>query len=404
MFYDSELWLFKKMLKKCHLSAEIINPEENIDSKGNNIYTMLTGSGKTFYDYFPQTRERTVYRLTDVFLCRYIFLLLPYQNNDKRVFIIGPYLNIDITHQHILEQGENLGISPKDLNKLEIFYSAIPIIKEENLIFAMVDSFAEFLWNGGFENIDIELDNPISFMQTNINQKSATESNELNIQMLEKRYDFENELMSAVSHGAVHKAEIMLSSFSSLAFENRSSDRLRSLKNYCIIMNTLCRKAAEKGGVHPYYLNNVSSDFAKRIENLNSLSVTQNFMLELIKTYCQLVRHHSVKNLSPLIKKIILKIESDLSGNLTLKELATANNVSASYLSGLFKKENGTTLTEYVNKKRIQHAKHLLKNTNLQIQTIAQHCGILDLHYFCRIFKKATGKTPSEYRTSISID
>ena len=404
MFYDNELWLLQKMLKKCHLSTEIINPEENTDSKINNIYTVLAGPDKTFYDYFPQTRERTVYRFTDIFLCCYIFFVLPYQNNNKRVFVIGPYLNIDITHQQILEQGENFGISPKDLNQLEMFYSALPIIREENLIFAMVDSFAEFLWNGDFENIDIEFDNPISFMQTNITHKSVAESNELNIQMLEKRYDFENELMSAVSHGAVHKAEIMLSSFSSLAFENRSSDRLRSLKNYCIIMNTLCRKAAENGGVHPYYLNKVSSDFAKRIENLNSLNLTQVFMLELIKTYCQLVRHHSVKNLSPLIKKIIIKIESDLSGNLTLKELAAANNVSASYLSGLFKKENGVTLTEYVNSKRVQHAKHLLKNTNLQIQTIAQHCGILDLHYFCRIFKKATGKTPSEYRTNLSID
>lgn len=404
MFYDSELWLLQKMLIKCHLSAEIIDPEENIGNKCKNIYNILRNDDKTFYDYFPQTRERTVYRLTDIFSCRYIFLMLPSQNEKNQVLVIGPYLNIDITHQHILEQGENLGISPKDLNKLEVFYSAIPIIKEENLIFAMVDSFAEFLWNGSFENLDIEFDNPISFMQTNIAQKASNDSNELNIQMLENRYDFENELMNAVSHGAVHKAEIMLSSFSSLAFENRSSDRLRSLKNYCIIMNTLCRKAAEKGGVHPYYLNNVSGDFAKRIENLNSLNLTQGFMLELIKTYCQLVRHHSVKNLSPLIKKIILKIESDLSGNLTLKELAAANNVSASYLSGLFKKENGITLTEYINRKRIQHAKHLLKNTNLQIQTIAQHCGILDLHYFCRIFKKATGKTPSEYRSSISID
>jgi YesN/AraC family two-component response regulator len=169
-------------------------------------------------------------------------------------------------------------------------------------------------------------------------------------------------------------------------------------------MNTLFRKAAEKGGVHPIYLNTISSDFAKRIENINSLSVTQSFMLEIMRTYCQLVRRHSVKNLSPLIKKIIIKIESDLSENLSLKELAKENNVSANYLSGLFKKENGVTLTEYVNSKRIEHAKHLLKNTNLQIQTIAQHCGIFDLHYFCRIFKKMTGKTPSSYRSSLPFN
>ena len=116
------------------------------------------------------------------------------------------------------------------------------------------------------------------------------------------------------------------------------------------------------------------------------------------------MKRHSVKNLSPLIQKVILKIESDLSSQLSLSELAKINNVSASYLSGLFKKETGKTLTTYVNLKRIEHAKYLLRSTNLQIQTIAQHCGILDLHYFCRIFKKETGRTPSAYRTDLSYN
>lgn len=403
MFYDNELWLLQKMLKKCNLSSEIINPEESINTKTNAIYNMFGNTNQTFLDFFPQTRERTVYRISDIFLCRYIFLELPY-HNTRQVLIIGPYINIDITHEHIFEQGENLGISPKDLGELELFYSTIPIIKEENLIFAMVDSFAEFLWSSGFNHQEVEFDNPVSFIRTNLAAKASPDSDSLNIQMLEQRYNFENELIEAVTRGDTHKAEIMFSSFSSIALESRSPDRLRNIKNYCIIMNTLFRKAAEKGGVHPIYLNTISSDFAKRIENINSLSVTQSFMLEIMRTYCQLVRRHSVKNLSPLIKKIIIKIESDLSGNLSLKELAKENNVSSNYLSGLFKKENGVTLTEYVNSKRIEHAKHLLKSTNLQIQTIAQHCGIFDLHYFCRIFKKMTGKTPSAYRSSLSFN
>ena len=403
MFYDNELWLLQKILNKCNLLSEIINPEESIDEKKHAIYNMFGQTNQTFLDFFPQTRERTIYRISDLFLCKYIFLELPFQFT-RQVLVIGPYTNIDITHQHILEQGENLGIQPKYLGEFELYYSSIPTIKEENLIFAMVDSFAEFLWNGSFNYEDIEFDNPISFMRTNYNEKPSTDSEFVNIQILEQRYNFENELMESVTHGDIHKAEILFSSFPTTTFENRTSDRLRNIKNYCIIMNTLFRKAAEKGGVHPIYLNNISSDFAKRIENINSLSVTQNFMLEIMKTYCQLVRRHSVKNLSPLIKKIIIKIESDLSGNLSLKELAKENNVSSNYLSGLFKKENGITLTEYVNSKRIEHAKHLLKNTNLQIQTIAQHCGIFDLHYFCRIFKKLTGKTPSAYRSSLSFN
>ena len=77
-------------------------------------------------------------------------------------------------------------------------------------------------------------------------------------------------------------------------------------------------------------------------------------------------------------------------------------NISAGYLSDLFRREVGQTLTEFVNRKRIERAKHLLWNTQLQIQTIAQHCGILDVQYFSKTFKKYSGMTPKEYRLSKS--
>ena len=85
---------------------------------------------------------------------------------------------------------------------------------------------------------------------------------------------------------------------------------------------------------------------------------------------------------------------SDLSLNTQAKLL----DVNPSYLSTVFKKETGHTLTEYVTGKRIKHAVFLLNSTNLQIQTIAQYCGIPDICYFTKIFKKQIGKTPTEYR------
>lgn len=75
-------------------------------------------------------------------------------------------------------------------------------------------------------------------------------------------------------------------------------------------------------------------------------------------------------------------------------------NLSPSYLSALFSQETGQTLTEYVNEKRVKLAMRLLATTKLQIQTIAQHCGILDVHYFSKVFKKKLGITPKQYRES----
>ena len=52
----------------------------------------------------------------------------------------------------------------------------------------------------------------------------------------------------------------------------------------------------------------------------------------------------------------------------------------------------------YIREKRMQHARHLLRTTDLQIGTVALHCGIPDIHYFAKLFKKETGMTPGQYR------
>ena len=95
-------------------------------------------------------------------------------------------------------------------------------------------------------------------------------------------------------------------------------------------------------------------------------------------------------------------IDGNLTENLTLRSLAENFNVSPSYLSSLFRKETGYTLTDYINRRRVRHAMHLLKTTRLQVQTVAQHCGMMDVQYFSKIFKKVAGMTPKEYRNSVS--
>ena len=77
-------------------------------------------------------------------------------------------------------------------------------------------------------------------------------------------------------------------------------------------------------------------------------------------------------------------------------------NVNASYLSTLFKKEVGMPLTDFVNRQRIEQAKKLLIATELPTKTIAQQCGIPDIYYFSRLFKKRTGVTPKLYRENVT--
>jgi len=72
--------------------------------------------------------------------------------------------------------------------------------------------------------------------------------------------------------------------------------------------------------------------------------------------------------------------------------------VNASYLSALFKRETGEKLTDFVARRRMEHAAYLLTSTKLTVSAVAQSCGISDDNYFAKLFKRHTGLPPSLFR------
>ena len=98
-----------------------------------------------------------------------------------------------------------------------------------------------------------------------------------------------------------------------------------------------------------------------------------------------------MKGYSLLIQKVLVRIDSDLTADLSLKTQAALLNVNASYLSTLFKKETGQTLTDYVNKKRVEHALFLLNSSSMQ----SRHRAVLrdsGCQLFYKDFQKVCGK------------
>lgn len=403
MFYKNELKFLSDTFSKCNLQTLFLVPNISIDCRIDLMLRKLIGDSDLYNKVFLSTlnslKNNTIYHFTDSFELNYIFLRLPNTNN---VLSIGPFLNHEIYEQKVLEIAEINRLPAIYTKKLEQFYSNVPIITEQSRIFAMLDCFAELIYGGSenFSVVDLGFDAFVDIAPLNDYSSFHEHAPMVDMQIMEQRYFYENQMIRAVSLGQSHKIEQLLNNFSQMSFERRLGDPIRNLKNYCIIMNTLLRKAAENGGVHPIYINSVSSDYAAKIEQVNTTSAVQDLMSQMFYGYCNLVKKHATKNYSSVVQKTIVYVESDLCADLKLSNLAKVNNVSASYLSTQFKKETGRTLTDYVNKKRIENAMHLLKTTNLQVQTVAQHSGILDMQYFTKLFKKHTGKTPKEFRTS----
>ena len=149
----------------------------------------------------------------------------------------------------------------------EEYYAGIPVVREDSPLLVMLSTFCERIWKSpSFAIVDVKAKPQTSVSP--INEPTHTDAFDdvlLHMKTMEKRYEYENELIQAVSLGQLHKENQLFAALSDMQFEKRLADPLRNAKNYDVIMNTLLRKAAEAGGVHPVYLDRVSSEFAAKI-------------------------------------------------------------------------------------------------------------------------------------------
>lgn len=393
-------------LKKCHIQSCTLSCDDTASAMMDNYLMSIVGEHKvstaTITQLLGSVDNKTKYNFINEFKLQYIIIPLA-GKEGKNLLSIGPYLTNPLSTNDILEIGERMGLAPNVQRYLKEYYAAIPIVSPDDRLLMMIDAFCEKMWDTpAFSIADINNGHMIavsSFDQ--ITRNDDFDETLANIERLELRYSFENEIIKAVSLGQQHKDKILMSAFNGQILEKRVQDPVRNGKNYCIIMNTLLRKAAEQGGVHPLHIDRISSRIATKIEQINSVQSIPDLMKEIFSSYCRLVRKHATNKYSNVVKNTILMIEADISQELSLQDLAKRQSITPEYLATVFKKETGKTVIEYIRDKRITHAVHLLNTTNLQIQTVAMHCGIMDVQYFSKIFKKQVGKTPREYREHI---
>jgi len=401
----AELGFLLQTLEKMNLQAILMDEGFPLEERLDFSLRKLLGDAEAYDRIYREAqrwaKERTVYRMTDSLLCRYVFLILP--ETPKRALLIGPYMAFHMTEQQIMEEAEALKLSAWKTKRLEEYYANVVVLPDDAPLFAMINTLAERLWGSGdsYEIVDVNYETTTMLSPRPSMEENDAAALEFHMQAMETRYAYENELMEVVSKGLVHRAEQMLNASMLHNVEKRSADPLRSIKYYCVSCNTLLRKAAESGGVHPVYLDSASSGFAREIDSLNTLLDGQELIGRMAQSYCRLVRKHATQKYSAPVQRALLYIDANLSSVLSLKLLADLQGINPSYLSTIFKKETGVSVTEHINRQRIDMACRLLGTTKLQIQTIAQHCGISDVNYFSKLFKKFRDKTPKEYRLDI---
>ena len=128
------------------------------------------------------------------------------------------------------------------------YLQTLAVVPEGSAIITMLQSFAEIAFRTPSYSVVYTRDSGAKIESPSAPVLKNGDEILVKMREMERRYEFENEIMRSVKNGSHGTEEILRVAFTPDMFEQRLLDPLRNAKNYCIIMNTLLRKAAEEGG------------------------------------------------------------------------------------------------------------------------------------------------------------
>lgn len=123
-------------------------------------------------------------------------------------------------------------------------------------------------------------------------------------------------------------------------------------------------------------------------------NLTRDMLLSLAEYFAQKYKNRHIL----LVEQIKDYIYEHRTENITLNDIASSVYMSTNYICGIFKKECGQTIHDYLLKIKMTEAKRMLRETAQKVFEISDALGYETSHYFSYCFKRYTGKTPYQYR------
>jgi two-component system response regulator YesN len=180
-------------------------------------------------------------------------------------------------------------------------------------------------------------------------------------------------------------------------FANSNSNVYASLKGrICLLMQTLIREVVDQVDIH-IELNQCQDMACDQINKaVDYRHLKASFLQAINSLIDQLMRFTPASNF--LEKRAIDYINEHYHQNLSLSDVAEALKISSYYLSRVFHQKIGVTFTDYLTNLRIEKAKEMLVKDMTSIKEISLSTGFNSQIYFSKVFRKATGMTPNDFR------
>lgn len=229
------------------------------------------------------------------------------------------------------------------------------------------------------------------------NQENATHHNP---------YDQEVREIGSIRNGDLEMLKKTMAEDYTGTIGTLASTPLRNCQNLAIVLITLASRAAMEGGVLPEVAYTLSDTYIQKIEELHVPAAAVQMARQAEFHYATLV--HEVKSARSAsaakqdqdfrINQCKGYIFSHLHGKISTADIAEAMHMSPNYLSNLFKKEEGITITEYILNEKIKLVQNMLMYSHYSYSTIATYLGFSSQSHLGKQFKQITGLTLQQYR------
>lgn len=216
-------------------------------------------------------------------------------------------------------------------------------------------------------------------------------------------YEWERLYCSFVRNGDVEGArrfmKQLLENGKSITVGNVSQNELNQTKYLAVSMIAVLTRVAINSGADELKTYQVSDTYLQSLDNLISPEEIVSHMFYTVDIMIQAVRDaKNISENSAYFNRCREYISAHLGEKISVTKLAEICGLTPNYLSALFKKISGKTITDYILEQRITAAKQLLLSGEYTTDEIATFLGFHSQSYFIERFKKQVGMTPRAWK------
>lgn len=157
-------------------------------------------------------------------------------------------------------------------------------------------------------------------------------------------------------------------------------------------------KCRMEGGLHHESAYTLSDFYIQNIEELTNSKDVNHLVEDALSDFTERVQNVQKQKYSKPIHLCQSYIFTHLYEEISLSDLANVTGMNPRYISSLFKKEVGISISEYIQRERIEEAKNLMTLTNHSLAEIYSMLNFHDQSHFTKVFKKFTGVTPKQFK------